>query len=281
MDNTFMKASPAIILANHYQCAAGQRMTNGPVHSCMQLWCRAGRGSVTVNGAQYELPPGRALLLPWRHIITYTADHRQPFLLSGIHVVPATELGRPLIGMPSHDGTTAPGYSEGEHPLGNTVHGLELSEHPALEHLSEYALLAFLRGPSEADQRQHANLLLVEWSRALTTQASCGPPALARARRFVLDNLSRRLDRESLARAVNLSPATLHRLCVQHLQASPVAWAQRLRIDAAKPLVAGSRLSLNELAERFGFCDAFHFSRAFKRHTGLAPDRWRRKHALL
>jgi AraC-like DNA-binding protein len=30
-----------------------------------------------------------------------------------------------------------------------------------------------------------------------------------------------------------------------------------------------------------GFCDEFHFSRVFKRHTGEAPRVWRARHSLL
>lgn len=275
-----MGTAPAVLLANHYQFAPGQHLAHGPVMSCMQAWCRAGRGDIDVDGVTYAMTPGRAVLMPWRHRVAYRADRRVPFLISGIHVIPAMRDGLALHNV-DHDGQELPGREAGQHPLGSRSHSIALPEHRHLAHLSEYVVASFTRKPRESDQRQLARMLIDEWASALSTTAANEPGPLARARRFVLDHLDRRPDREAMARAANVSPATLQRLCARHLALSPVAWAQRLRIEAATPLVTGSRLPLAELAARFGFCDAFHFSRAFKRHLGVAPEPWRRRHALL
>src|SRR5689334_17376070 len=86
-------SSPVVLLANHYQFGPGETVVNGPVASCMQLWCRAGGGSVAWDGSGQRLEPGCALLLPWGHRIAYRADRRDPFLVSGVHVVPSARRG--------------------------------------------------------------------------------------------------------------------------------------------------------------------------------------------
>ena len=275
--------SPIVIQANHYHFAPAETKRNGPVLSLMQLWCRTGRGTVEANGQRYALPPGQAVLLPWRHTIRYLAERREPFLVSGIHIIAGASHAHPVqFGQVMHNGEEHPGISEGEHPLGGSVHPVNLSDHPTLAHLSEYVLLCYLRGNrQEHEQRANAERMLSEWSRVLKTAAAPEPPALARARVFITSHLNRRLDREALAQSGGVSPATLQRISQTHLGVSPMAWASQLRLEAAASLVAGSSLPLQAIAERFGYYDAFHFSRAFKRHHGMAPAIWRRRHALL
>jgi len=284
MDNPLMSVvTPLIILANHYQFSPNESVRNGPVHSCMLLWCRTGRGAVEIDGQPYALPPGHALLLPWRHTVRYTAHRTEPFLVSGIHVIPgASTAVAHRFGLVSHLGQALEGQGAGVDPLGARVHALDLGEHPALRHCAEYALACYMRvDRQESGMRILGEQLLHEWAVALARRSAPEPAALRRARNFVQMHVGRRLDRALLARSAGVSPATLQRLTMQHLHLSPMAWAQRLRLEAATALLEGANLPLRELAERFGFYDAFHFSRAFKRLHGLSPRRWRAQRALL
>jgi hypothetical protein len=80
------RSSPIVLRANHFQFGPGEAHSFGPVKSCMQLWCRAGRGVVSTPDTELELVAGRVLLLPWGHRIRYEANRRKPFLVSGVHV---------------------------------------------------------------------------------------------------------------------------------------------------------------------------------------------------
>ncbi len=278
MDISLMASSPAIILANHYQFAPDERVHNGPVLSCMQLWCHSGAGTIIANGQSMPLPPGGAVLLPWAHDIVYQAARREPMLVSGIHVVAGLDDALdPSVIRPMHRGEPRSGVDEGEHPLRARIWPLTLNDHPVLAHLSEYALHAYLRGASAGLLRQLGALLVAEWQRALSARASAEPEPLARARAYLASRLGRRIPRAELARASGVSMATLQRLTAAHLRLSPSAWAQQLRLDAAAQLLAHSRVGLAEIASRSGFYDAFHFSRAFKSRYGEAPAAWRRR----
>jgi AraC-like DNA-binding protein len=57
---------------------------------------------------------------------------------------------------------------------------------------------------------------------------------------------------------------------------SPQAYGRRRRIDQACLRLHHSAGSIKEIAEAVGFCDRFHFSRAFKEMRGVSPAEYRR-----
>lgn len=52
-----------------------------------------------------------------------------------------------------------------------------------------------------------------------------------------------------------------------------------VRFDAARVLLRGSAVSLEDVANRLGYSDVTAFSRAFRRWSGSSPAVWRRKNA--
>ncbi len=252
------------------------------------LWCRSGRGEIALEDWQGPLLPGMAVLAPWAHTISYRAERRDPFLVSALHVIPGLNDQLPLARVQvvhrvvDPERLAADGHAEGEHPLGRRSSLIALGRHPALHHLAEFALLVYRRGTwQDSELRSLARQLLLEWTLALGTPHEVDPAPLARAREYVQQHLGRRINREELSRAAGVSPATLQRLTASALHMSPAAWCLQQRIDAAGELLARSRLPLATIATRFGFCDAFHFSRMFRRRKGVAPTLWRRQHPLL
>jgi AraC family transcriptional regulator len=278
--------APIVLRANHFQFGAGQRVAFESVVSCMQLWVRSGFGRVEVNGRSFELGPSEMLLMPWRHRITYQADRRKPFLVSGIHVVSLTDqLKGPVpFGHVAHDDRDTPGLVEGDHPLGTQPHLLKWEEHTGFREFSEFVVLSFLRAPPvESEQRRHARILSHEWSRALAqvkTQSQASPD-MTLLHRYVNDHLDERLDVATLAKVLDASPSSVHRIVRRSVGESPAAWVQRLRVEEAQRRLSAARPGLAELARELGFCDEFHFSRVFKAHTGERPSQWRKRHGLI
>lgn len=102
-------------------------------------------------------------------------------------------------------------------------------------------------------------------------QAS-SPDALALRLARLLDAApAERLTVAEMAQALDLSP---RQLLYQFGKATgePLAqWIRKRRIAAARRLL-GQRLSVTDVSEQLGYANPYHFSRAFKAVTGIAPS---------
>jgi AraC-like DNA-binding protein len=80
----------------------------------------------------------------------------------------------------------------------------------------------------------------------------------------------------SLAEVANLHPTYFSTLFTQTMGEGPIAYVNRRRIERAKRLLRDTACTLQDIATAVGFCDAYYFTRCFKRQTQLTPGQFRR-----
>ncbi|MBC6416125.1 MAG: helix-turn-helix transcriptional regulator [Bdellovibrionales bacterium] len=79
-----------------------------------------------------------------------------------------------------------------------------------------------------------------------------------------------------MASVVAMSPYHFSRLFKESIGKTPMQFVQEHRIDEAKVLLKNLNLPIIDIANRCGFSDQSHFSKVFKKVSGMSPKSFRK-----
>ncbi|NQU22801.1 MAG: helix-turn-helix transcriptional regulator [Candidatus Nealsonbacteria bacterium] len=96
---------------------------------------------------------------------------------------------------------------------------------------------------------------------------------------FILQNAQKSVGVDEVAAAACTSRRTLETRFEQHLGRTVSAEIRRVRIDHAKRLLAGSKMSIAQIAQVVGFGTAQYMARVFRREADVSPSEYRRQFA--
>jgi AraC family transcriptional regulator of arabinose operon len=99
-----------------------------------------------------------------------------------------------------------------------------------------------------------------------------GDARVQRAADYLASHPDQPFHLEKLAAHCGLSPSRLSHLFRAVMGATPQRFAETLRMDIARQLLAQTNLSVGEVAQEVGFADALYFSRRFRRAFGRPPS---------
>ncbi|RJG43932.1 GlxA family transcriptional regulator [Mesorhizobium sp. DCY119] len=102
-------------------------------------------------------------------------------------------------------------------------------------------------------------------------------PRLAQAIRLMEAHIDQPLTVAAIARRAGVTPRTLESIFRKSIGETPGAYYLRLRLAAARRLVADTQVSMADIATRTGFSSPAAFSRSFSHAFGEAPVRIRRR----
>jgi AraC-like DNA-binding protein len=85
------------------------------------------------------------------------------------------------------------------------------------------------------------------------------------------------VDWESIAEQMGLSYGRFRKKFVQTSGTAPAKYIMARRLEMACKMLEDRRLALKEIARACGFCDAFQFSKQFKKGLRLSPTEYRQR----
>jgi transcriptional regulator GlxA family with amidase domain len=100
-------------------------------------------------------------------------------------------------------------------------------------------------------------------------------PRIAKAEKWVRDNISRDFAIEELADAVALAPRTFARRMAATCGVSPIQFVQRIRLETARFLLETTRLSVEQIAQKIGYAEPSTLRRLIRRDTKHSPGHFR------
>jgi AraC family transcriptional regulator len=117
--------------------------------------------------------------------------------------------------------------------------------------------------------------IAAELSRAAAPYATA-PAWLRRARDLLRDRFREDVSPTDLGREVGIHPVHLASVFRKHLGCSVGEFVRNCRVEFAATRLACRGVPLADIAAEAGFADQSHFTRLFKRATGLTPAAFRR-----
>ncbi len=138
------------------------------------------------------------------------------------------------------------------HEFNTTEEGCEL----AMEGLLLELLAALVRRPVQNERQKPL------WLRRVETR--------------LREELAEKHSMTELAADAGVHPAHLASVFRRFHRTTVGEFVQQLRIEAAGEMLRQPETHLSELAQQLGFADQSHFSRIFRRWTGMTPKAWRR-----
>jgi AraC-like DNA-binding protein len=124
-----------------------------------------------------------------------------------------------------------------------------------------------------------ANLLGLFYSaqQASPTAETESSTAIEAAIARIQNEFARDFDMERLAQELGVSYSWFRGTFTAHTGLSPHQYLLEFRIVSARNLLAGTELSVKEIATQTGFEDEHYFSRLFRKKLNVTPSQWRNR----
>jgi YesN/AraC family two-component response regulator len=103
------------------------------------------------------------------------------------------------------------------------------------------------------------------------------PDPMQNALNYIERNAEKGPTLEETAEGIHVSPCYLSRLFKKKCGVNFVAYLTNRRMELAKELLHGSKLSINAICQELSYNDLNYFCKIFKKETGTSPAQYRRQ----
>ncbi|PHD70513.1 helix-turn-helix domain-containing protein [Bacillus toyonensis] len=132
----------------------------------------------------------------------------------------------------------------------------EIHKNEAIPPFLENALLEFAERVKNSTMQQHSKHINV-------------------CQNYIFTHLYGDITLNTLAEIVTLNPSYLSSLFKKEVGISLNEYIQRAKVDESKKLMTYTRHSISEISTLLNFHDQSHFTKVFKKHTGISPKQFK------
>ncbi|MET6997498.1 helix-turn-helix domain-containing protein [Chitinophaga defluvii] len=104
----------------------------------------------------------------------------------------------------------------------------------------------------------------------------CFPEWAKKIRDIMYDNWDTPLSLPFLAAQLDLHPVTISRYFARYFRCSAGEYLRKIKVERAISLIKQEQTSLTDIAYECGFTDQAHFTKTFRRITGMLPNQYRK-----
>lgn len=165
-------------------------------------------------------------------------------------------------------------YLEGN----NTVFHIGLNNSLELEPLLQNLLkLKEERGPMSGLKRKTMLYVIIE--KLFQSARESTPDSKEETTELILKYISNNLDQSltvsQLAEKIGMDPRQFHYLFLKRMGMCPKKYLIHCKMERAKELLEDENYSITYISGMVGYDDPLHFSRIFKKYTGISPSHYR------
>lgn len=145
-------------------------------------------------------------------------------------------------------------------------------------------LVAFAQPQASAEPPQaDRSITLLEAHRALSglfmsknNEQSGGNVSVRSIREYIDSNTDKKITLDELSKFFFISRTQIYRLFMKEYGTAPMQYMLTKKIETAKNMLKDKNTKISEIANALCFTDAKHFTKTFKKLTGMLPSEYRK-----
>ncbi|WP_164716681.1 helix-turn-helix domain-containing protein [Paenibacillus whitsoniae] len=124
--------------------------------------------------------------------------------------------------------------------------------------------------------RHYLKSYATDTKQLISEQSALGDTVITVAEAIVREHYNRDLQLAEVANRVSMNYSYFSKLFKERTGLTFTAYLIKVRMEEAKRLLKDPILRINEISEKVGYGNLYHFSRAFKNYFGISPKEYRK-----
>lgn len=234
---------------------------------CCEVFCIfSGRGKLSFREKEYRLEKGQIIVLPADEPHAYSSDEEEPLGISWVEFY-GGDSKRIVKHIADTQGVILEGkiFAEVCAALGMLQQKLMSDEKQEVS-LELYRILLIL-------MKNEKRFFMGELSQDIEAN-------FLRAEAYMDAHLKERITNRQLADVCGLSVSYFIKQFKRVYRMTPQEYIMQRRIRKSRDLLIQTELSMKEIRDKLGFCNASHFIRRFKEKEGVTPLQYREQYQI-